>query len=212
MKKIELNSWERKSHFEWFSTFADPTFALDVKINITNVINACKEREISSFATLMYIFASSINNNYGFRLRVLNGEVYEIEKANVAYTVMVNDNTFVNCRASMKNGFDAFIEEVMHNQKKFQNSNYIQKQYNDTAIVDDIYCSCAPWVNFLSVRQPIPDKSEESKSIPRVCWGKYYTEGNMTYTTLNITANHALVDGIDIARVFNEIQNRIDEF
>lgn len=210
MKKIDLSTWERKSHYAWFSQFSNPSIALDVKMNITNVLDFCKKKGVSSYAVIMYVICKCINENRAFRLRVLNDEVVEIDAANVAYTIMVNDSCFVNCRADMKNGYEAYAKDVAENQRKYSNSNFVQEEYNSTAIIDDIYCSCIPWVNFASVKQPIPDKIPESKSIPRACWGKYYVEGQSTYMTLNITANHALVDGLDVANVFNAIQNSFD--
>ena len=210
MKKIDLSTWERKSHYAWFSQFSNPSIALDVKMNITNVLDFCKKKGVSSYAVIMYVICKCINENRAFRLRVLNDEVVEIDAANVAYTIMVNDSCFVNCRADMKNGYEEYAKDVAENQRKYSNSNFVQEEYNSTAIIDDIYCSCIPWVNFASVKQPIPDKIPESKSIPRACWGKYYVEGQSTYMTLNINANHALVDGLDVANVFNAIQNSFD--
>lgn len=210
MKEIDLENWERKSHYEWFSSFADPSVAYDVKMNITKVLSFCKEKKMSSFSVIMYVICNCINENKAMRLRVLNDKVYEVEKANVAYTIMVNDTCFVNCRADMKNGFYAYLDDIENNKKKYNNSNYVQDEYNSTSVIDDIYCSCTPWLNFVSVKQPIPDMSPENKAIPRACWGKYYNEGDSVFMTLNITANHALVDGLDISNVFNKIQDTFD--
>jgi chloramphenicol O-acetyltransferase type A len=210
MKEIDLENWERKSHYEWFSSFADPSVAYDVKMNITKVLSFCKEKKMSSFSVIMYVICNCINENKAMRLRVLDDKVYEVEKANVAYTIMVNDTCFVNCRADMKNGFYAYLDDIENNKKKYNNSNYVQDEYNSTSVIDDIYCSCTPWLNFVSVKQPIPDKNPENKAIPRACWGKYYNEGDSVFMTLNITANHALVDGLDISNVFNKIQDTFD--
>lgn len=210
MKEIDLENWERKSHYEWFSSFADPSVAYDVKMNITKVLSFCKEKKMSSFSVIMYVICNCINGNKAMRLRVLDDKVYEVEKANVAYTIMVNDTCFVNCRADMKNGFYAYLDDIENNKKKYNNSNYVQDEYNSTSVIDDIYCSCTPWLNFVSVKQPIPDKNPENKAIPRACWGKYYNEGDSVFMTLNITANHALVDGLDISNVFNKIQDTFD--
>lgn len=210
MKKIDLETWERKSHYKWFSSFADPSISLDVKMDVTKIVGFCKKKKISSYAIIMYAICKCINDNKAFRLRVLNDEIIEIDKANVAYTIMVNDSCFVNCRASLQKDFKVYMNDVKNNQIKYTNSNYVQEEYNTVAIVDDIYCSCLPWLNFLSVKQPMPDKIPESKSIPRACWGKYYTEGDSVFMTLNITANHALVDGLDMANVFNSIQRVFD--
>lgn len=211
MKKIDIDNWERKSHYNWFSSFADPTMALDVKMDITALLEFCKRRKVSSFAAVMYIACDALNKDEAFRLRVSDGEVVCIDYANVAYTIMVNDRYFVNCRARMNEGFKTFLDDVEANRKKFNGSNFVQQQYNNVSVIDDIYCSCLPWINFTSVKQPIPDNSDESKSIPRICWGKYFTEGERTYLTLNITANHALVDGINFGSVFDRIQEVFDD-
>ena len=206
VKKIDLNSWARKSHYDWFSAFADPSLAMDVKMDVTEVLAYCKEKGYSSFAVVMYIICECINDNDAFRLRVLDGEIWQIDKANVAYTIMVNESRFVNCRAKMGKGFASYLADVKANQEKYAGSNYIQEEFNDLTIIDDIYCSCVPWLNFLSIHQPIPDHIPESKCIPRACWGKYYEEGGRKYMTLNITADHSLIDGLDMSNVFIAIQ------
>lgn len=210
MKTIDLESWERKSHYTWFSSFADPSLSMDVRMNITNLLRYCKEKRVSSFAAIMYILCRELNRSRAFRLRVLGGQIVEIEYANVAYTVMVNESCFVNCRARTHLGFSAFVRDVNGNREKYVGSNYVQQEYNDVSVVDDIYCSCVPWVDFTGLRQPVPDHIPESKSIPRVCWGKYVSQGEEMFMTLNITANHALVDGVDFANVLRAVQSDFD--
>ena len=172
MKKIDIETWARRSHFEWFSAFADPTFAMNVRMDITNLFAFCKQTRHSSFATVMYIACACLNMIPAFRLRTLAGEVVELDSANVAYTAMSRTGNFVNCRASLAAGYEAFAAAVCANQEALDKSDGIQKQFNDLSIVDDIYCSCVPWVDFLSVEQPSPDHVPDNKSIPRVCWGK----------------------------------------
>ena len=211
MKKIDIATWNRKSHYEWFSSFADPSVAFDARMDITELLAYCKEEGVSSFAALMYIVCECINGESALRLRVLKGEVIEIDYANVAYTIMVNEDTFVNCRARLNRGFKAYLADVEANRVKFSDSNFVQEEYNDVSIVDDIYCSCVPWLDFTSVRQPIPDNNPESNSIPRACWGKYVKEGDRTKVTLNITSSHALSDGLNIARAFAAIEKGLDD-
>ncbi len=211
MKVVDIEHWERRSHYEWFSSFADPSLAMDVKMDITKLLEDCKARGLSSFAVVMYAVCRALNNIRALRLRVLGESVVEIPAANVAYTLMTNDSCFVNCRAKAAEGFDVYLKDVKNNQAQFSNSGYVQKQFNNVSIIDDIYCSCIPWLNFQSVRQPIPDKSDESKSIPRACWGRYYQENGRMYMTLNITANHALVDGYDLAQAFEAVQKYFDD-
>ncbi len=210
MKVIDIDSWDRRSHYEWFSAFADPTLAMNVRMDVTRLLGCCCVRKISTFAALMYIVCSCINNIAAFRLRTLRGEVVELDRADVAYTVLTDSGNFVNCRAPMGRGFHVFAKKVAENRCSVKHS-YIQKQFNDTSVVSDIYCSCVPWIDFTAVRQPIPDNDEDNKSIPRVCWGKYVKDSEKVYMTLNITANHALVDGLNLAQAFIDIQQAFYE-
>ena len=207
MKKIDIENWARKSHYEWFSSFADPCLSLIVRMDITNLLDYCSKNKISTFASITYIVCKSLNSNQAMRLRILDNEVYEIENANVAYTLMAGDACFVNCKAKTNVSFSEFSKQIQKNKEDYGHEGYVQKTFNNTSIIDDIYCSCVPWLDFVSVQQPIPDKSKESNSIPRIVWGKYVKDNEKTYMSLNITANHALVDGIDIANVFKQIQN-----
>lgn len=206
MVKIDLNQWARKSHYEWFSAFADPSFSMNVRMDITALLTFCEQMRYSSFATVMYFVCTCLNTIPAFRLRTRAGEVVELDGANVAYTAMSNTGNFVNCRASLAVECEAFVREVRANKERLESDSYQQKHFNDLSIVDDIYCSCVPWVDFLSVTQPIPDHVPDNKSIPRVCWGRYSKEESGTFMTLNLTANHALVDGYEMAEAFCSIQ------
>ena len=67
MRKIDLNTWERKSHFEWFSSFSDPTFALDVKMDVTKVLEYSKITKTSFFINVLYIVTQELNKIEEFR-------------------------------------------------------------------------------------------------------------------------------------------------
>ena len=211
MKEIDIEKWERKSHYNWFGAFANPCFSLEVRMDITRVLKFCKKNNTSSFATIMYAVCKCLNESLPFRYRILDGKVYEIPHANVAYTIAVNDY-FVNTRADMTMNYFDFCKYVKNEQQKMIHSGYVQETYNNTTIVNDIYCSCVPWIDFVSAQQPIPDNMPESNCIPRVCWGKYVKKKwmNKTYMTMNITASHALVDGQDMAKAFVRIQEIFD--
>lgn len=207
MKEIDVENWERKSHYKWFGNFANPCFSLEVRMDITKVLKFCKKNNTSSFATIMFAVCKCLNESLPFRYRILDSKVYEIAYANVAYTISVNDY-FVNTRADGSMPYFEFCTHVKQEQCKMAKSGYVQETYNNTTIVNDIYCSCVPWIDFVSAQQPIPDHMPESSCIPRVCWGKYTKSkwSRNTYITMNITASHALVDGQDMARVFMRLQ------
>ena len=215
MRVIDVNSWDRRSHFEWFSQFANPCFSLGKSVEVGRTLAFCQEHGLSSFATIMYASCRVLNSIECFRYRMLDGNVVEVPYANAAYTSAINERLFRNCRAYSQLGLEDFCEQVRRlseDRKEEEEREEKDKHgsFNNVAIVDDIYFSCVPWIDFDYVIQPIPDMSDENKSIPRVTWGKYVQEGDGTHMTLDITANHALVDGKDMALAFQMLQDLLD--
>ena len=215
MRVIDVSSWDRRSHFEWFGQFANPCFALGKTMEVGKTLAFCRERGLSSFATIMYASCRVLNSIECFRYRLLGGKVVEVPYGNAAYTSAINERLFRNCRANSQLGLEDFCEQVRQlSDDRIQEEEKDDKDkgesFNNVAIVDDIYFSCVPWMDFDYVILPIPDMSDENKSIPRVTWGKYVREGERAHMTLDITANHALVDGRDMALAFEMLQELLD--
>ena len=206
MREINIEEWTRRSHYKWFSTFSNPCYSMDVRIDLTNLLDYCKLKDTSSFATIVYIVGKALNSIQAFRYRIDGEKVLELDYANVAYTVSVNDEYFVNSRISMLLEYNEFCKSVRSQIDEINRLKKIQQVFNNTKIINDIYCSCIPWIDFVAMTQPIPDNDPNNLSIPRVCWGKYSENNKKIETTFNITANHALVDGKDMAQAFLTIQ------
>ena len=47
--KIDINNWKRKLAYETFSKFSDPYTGIVTKIDITNLVNFCKQNKISFY-------------------------------------------------------------------------------------------------------------------------------------------------------------------
>lgn len=209
MRVIDTDSWYRKSQWDWFSAFQDPTFSIDSRMDITETLRLSKEREISSFALILYLVCSTLNRIPAFRIRILGGKVVEIDSAKAGYTLKTDDGGFVTASAETKYGFEKFLEEINENKRLYSLSSS-SKKYNQDEGVNAFFCTCLPWMDFTSVKHPIPDKDRESQSVPRICWGRYTPSEGRSFMSLNITASHALMDGHDMSEGFIEIQKAFD--
>ena len=73
---------------------------------------------------------------------------------------------------------------------------------------DLIYFSCLPWLPVLSLtneRHVDPDDC-----IPRVGWGKYQMQNGRLILPICLEVNHKTVDGLHIGRLYEYLQNTID--
>ena len=48
-EKIDINTWIRKDHFEFFNTFEEPFFGVTVDVDCTATYQEAKEKGISFF-------------------------------------------------------------------------------------------------------------------------------------------------------------------
>ena len=54
MKKIDIETWNRKSAFLYFKTFSNPCYGFDVEMDITKLYKITKERKDSFFINMLY--------------------------------------------------------------------------------------------------------------------------------------------------------------
>ena len=209
MKKIDIETWNRRKQFNWFNSFSNPCYCINAKIDCTKVVKITKENHKSFFVSFMYLVMKALNSIEEFRLRYIDGEVYLFDTINPAFTVMTDSGVFENVRHKMIEDFEEFYnlsKSVIDEAKKEQR---VKDEYN-TDKYDEYYLTTTPWLDFESATHPIPD-DKNSLSVPRVCWGKYNLVGDKFYLTLNINVSHALVDGYPVCKAFNELQSLCDK-
>lgn len=193
MKTIDLETYPRRSHFEFFKSYAYPYVGMTANMDVTNLIKAAKERGGSSFLACLYAAAQAANAVPELRQRIVGDDIVEFDHCDTAHTVALEDHTFCNCRTDCRRSFDEFLVYGKQRQEE-------AKSYHGFASTQDdetnlIFASCVPWVAFTQVIQPTPIPADCN---PRIVFGKFIKEGDRTLMPLAIQANHALVDGYHI--------------
>ena len=75
---------------------------------------------------------------------------------------------------------------------------------------DEYYITCVPWLNFESSTHPIPD-DKDSQCVPRIGWGKYVINNDKYEMMLNISVSHIFVDGLHLSKVFDKVNELLDD-
>ncbi|MBE7088543.1 MAG: hypothetical protein E7370_03370 [Clostridiales bacterium] len=208
MKIIDIESWERKKAYKWFSAFSNPTYAVTVRLDITEYINFKKANNRNFYADFLYLVVKALNTVPALRQRIEDCGVVEYEAPNPSITVLMPNQTFETCKIPYKQNADDFVKtvrEYIDYTQKFGGN----KDFNDDKN-DVYYFSCLPWLDYVQISDPIPDDIKNA-SIPRISWGKYVEENERWKITLNVTVNHALVDGKHVSDAINQIQKNINE-
>lgn len=210
MKEINIENWDREKTYNWFKTFSNSTYSMNVKLDVTKLLEHTRNTKESFFIDLLYIVVKGLNSVEEMRFRLVNDKPVIYEDINPAFTVMTKTGTFENVRHKNNSNFKEFYKICSKHVEKAKEQKQIEKEnYNPENCYDEYYITCVPWTDFTQMTHPIPD-DKSSQCIPRICWGKY-TENNGKYELmLNITVSHIFVDGYPLSRTFNEIQRLLD--
>lgn len=210
-RKIDTSTWNRKSAYQYFSTFDNPCYGMTVEMDITTLYTLTKRNNESIFINMMYLLCRGLNDIEEMRLRIVEGEIALFDVINPAYTVMTKLGVFENCYSKMDDDHREFYRLAQEEIEANKDKKMIKDAYNDSPLFDQFYISCVPWLNFASMTHPLPSRNPSSSSVPRVCWGKFYDVGDRKKVMLNITVSHALVDGLPLSKTFLKIQEYFDK-
>ena len=206
MKKIDMENWPRKQHFDFFNNFDYPHFNITLDLDITRLYNYIKENKISFFRTMVYFVTKTANNIKEFRYRVINNnQVVEFEEINPSFTIMSEENVFSFCNSKYFPDKKRFFRSMEENIKKYKDNPAVSEEEDK---IDSIYITSLPWISFNSITHPIDIKNVDS--VPRIAWGKYKKEDSKVLLPFSIQVHHGLMDGYHVSKYVDYINKLIN--
>lgn len=91
MEIIDLNTWDRATHFNFFRRMDYPQYLICKNIDITNFLKRLKEREISFYYGMIYAATYALNQKE-FKYRIVNDQVVLYDTIHPSYTDMSKDS------------------------------------------------------------------------------------------------------------------------
>ena len=209
-KVINKDNFPKIKQYNWFKTFSNPCYGLNVKMDVTKVVEYSKQTKTSFFINMLYLITTGLNEIEEMRIREVNGEIRLYDSINPTFTVMTKSGVYENAGFEMVDDYEEFYSTAKEIVEKIKNSSFVKETYNDSLLYNDYYMTCLPWISIESMTHPLCDNNFESSSCPRICWDKYRLENNKYVMLLNITVSHCFVDGYPLSCAFNNIQNKIN--
>ena len=206
MKDIDIYNWKRKAHYEYYQSFDNPCFSLSVNIDITLLIEKIKEKNLKFFPTFLYCLIKGMNQVEELKYRIRKNQVLVHEMIHPSYTVLNEHECFVFCYSEFIVDFEIFYQNVLNDIETALHGNNLEDEEGKD---DLVYISSIPWISFTGLTHPF--KKDDLHSIPRVNFGKYFVENKIVKLPISVQAHHGLVDGLHIARLFENIEKAILE-
>ena len=205
--KIDLNSWNRKEHFEFFINFDEPFFGLTTRLDCTIAYNKSKKEGFSLYLYYLYQTIRAANSIPNFRYRILDGEVWEFDTIHTSTIGIRKDDTFAFTFIEYRESFEEFVMLAQKEKEAVENSTGIRLTENSSRI-DVMHYSTLPWIDFTSISYA--RYYSRNDSMQKITFGKIHDEGGIKILPFSIHAHHALLDGKHIADYLALLQDLLD--
>lgn len=203
MRKIDIESWNRKEHYEFFKEFSNPSFGIVTEIDCTIAFNSAKENKVSFFASYMHKSMLAVNQTEEFKYRIINNEVVVFDVIHAGSTIGRSDGTFGLTFIPFSEEFETFNSKLQKEIEAVQNCVGLRLNNEDTKY-DLVRYSTLPWSSFTGLLHPTRNDSNES--VPKITFGKAFSKDDKLFLPISVEANHALVDGFHIAKYLEKFQ------
>ncbi len=208
MEYIDIDNWKRKEHFNFFYRMDYPQYNVCMNIDITNFLRFTREHNLSFYYAMIYAVMDVANQSENFRYRIRDGKVVLHDCLHPSFTdnsIEPGDDLFRFVTVDMCDNLFDFVEQTKAISK--HQTEYLPM---DKVIGRDdfIFITCVPWISFTHLSHTITINRNDS--VPKISWGKYFTEGDKVLLPFSVQVHHALADGYHVGKYVNDLQKYLD--
>jgi chloramphenicol O-acetyltransferase type A len=203
--KIDLDTWYRTHHFNFFNSFEEPFFGATVNVDVTIAYQKAKEQGVSFFLYYLHCILKAANAIEGFRYRVENDEVFLYDEVHASATISRPDTTFGFSYIDYKPDFAEFVTNAQQEIKRVQGAVGLELR----PVFNVLHVSAIPWVNFTGLTHARSFTFKDS--MPKISLGKVTEHDGKKSMPVSVTVHHGLMDGRQIGEfidLFQELLNR----
>ena len=210
-QEIDTSKWVRRTTFNWFKEFSNPTYCFNVKIDVSDVVRFSKETGTSFFVNFLYVICRVNNEIESLRLRYVDNRVLLYERIDPTFTVKTTDGSFNNAGFEYQRDYQEFYKLAKEEINKRNGLTDNSQNYNvwDYGV---FYSSCVISIDLESITQPLDTNNKNSLNVPRIFWDRYRLENNRYVMLLSMTVSHVLVDGEELSTALNLVRKYCSDF
>ena len=199
---LDLAAYPRRAHFEYFRQMANPYLSVTAPCDITALRRLTQERGLPFFLTVLHCAINAANAVPELRQRIRGEGIVEYDRCLSSHTVALPDGTYCYCTLDCAQPLGAFLPAAQAETARVKAA----PSLDDGADPDELFfVSSLPWLTFSAISLPTPTPADSN---PRITFGKFTQEGDRVLLPVNLTANHALVDGLHLAAFFDGMAQR----
>ena len=203
-RKIDVHTWERKTHYEIYRQFANARYDITLELDVTNLVKYVKENHLSFTLTMIHTIAKCANEIDEFRMRIENDEPVIYDKIDLSFT-------YLNKEANlMKNVVAENDVNVFAFNRKAKAAIEKQNVYFTGPLGNGIYqFSSIPWISYTHISHTF--SGNKNYAVPVFDFGKFHEKNGRLVMPFSIEVHHSFVDGYHIGVLVEKLQKTLDE-
>ena len=205
---LDMETWNRKSHFDFFCSMEEPFFGIAADLDCTKAYQNCKENGYSFFAFYLHKILTAINEIENFRYRIKDGKVVVYEYIDASATISRADTTFGFSFMKFDQDFGVFQKTVSQETARvLETTGIFTREFSYDNL---IHFSALPWVKFTSLSHSRSFTMEDS--CPKITVGKMTVcENGNRSMPISIHAHHGLVDGYHVGLFLERLKDLMNQ-
>lgn len=191
-KTIDLATWKRREHFEFFSSLDEPFHGLVVNLDCTATFTHCRQQRQPFFLTYLHKILQAVNDTDAMRQRIEDGTVVEYERVHCNVTVAREDSTFGFCSIDFEPDFARFVVPAQAAMQRVKQSSGLGLK-DIVQRHDEIHFSALPDIRFTGLTHARRYGTERCE--PKISVGQVFQDKDRWWMPVATFVHHGLVDG-----------------
>ena len=217
---INYSTWERRSNFEFFKNFINPSWSVTCDVECTAAFESSKKEGRSFFLKYLYAILRAATEIPELRYRIEkneNGEEIIVLYKNVSVITPINvgeNGRFHSVNIPYNKDFGKFCKKASEIIEKIPTETdpyAAENQVNGSKhkFMDMILVAANPGLNFSSMTctQSGPHGSEK----PLINVGKAVKKDGKIYIPVFISVHHGLCDGYHVTKFYQKTEEYLKE-
>jgi len=203
-RKLDIDNWIRKPHFEFFKTFEEPYHGVSVNVDCSAAHQFAKRGGFSVFLYYLYQSLSAAQRIEPFKYRIEQDQVFLHDRIDAGSTIARSDGTFGYGHFLYQESLEGFLEGAKREVARVRGSSDLTRNSAENVI----RYSALPWIDFTSLLHA--RMFSVADSCPRISFGKMTEKDGRRSMPVSIHVHHALVDGLHVGQYidcFQELMN-----
>lgn len=198
---VDMERDPRRAQFAYFRGLQNPYAGVTAEVEVTPLVNWSRREGCGFFLPFLYCVSQAVNAVPELRRRIRgDGSVVEYDRCPTSHTVALPNGAYCYCTMTASGTLREFLPAAAAEQERAKKNPTMEDGGDAEPLV---FLSCLPWLSYTALVQPTPFPADSN---PRITWGKYAVRDGRAELAVTLLVNHALADGIHMARFYAELE------